>query len=48
MPARLGELGLTPALAPPLVRDALDDVVLANNPIQPTEAQLAALVESLL
>ena len=48
MPTTLTELGLKPAGVPELVRDALDDVVLQNNPIQPTPDQLTALVESLL
>lgn len=48
MPTTLGELGLTQAMVPELIGDALDDVVLANNPVQPTRDQLTALVESLL
>jgi len=48
MPSTLTELGLKPAGVPELVRDALDDVVVQNNPIQPTPEQLTALVESLL
>lgn len=48
MPSTLTELGLQLAGVPDLVRDALDDVVLLNNPIQPTREQLTALVESLL
>jgi hypothetical protein len=31
-----------------LVQGALDDIVLANNPIQPTPAALTALVRSLM
>jgi alcohol dehydrogenase class IV len=48
MPSTLGQLGLTEAMVPSLVRGALDDVVLANNPIQPEPDQLTALVRSLL
>ena len=48
MPTTLTELGLKPAGVPDLVRDALDDVVLQNNPVQPTRDQLTALVVSLL
>jgi alcohol dehydrogenase class IV len=48
MPTTLTELGLAPDGVPGLVRDALDDVVLQNNPVQPTPEQLTALVESLL
>lgn len=48
MPTTLAELGLTRDGVPGLVRDALDDVVLQNNPVQPTREQLTALVESLL
>jgi alcohol dehydrogenase class IV len=48
MPERLGELGLTRDAIPALVQGALDDVVLANNPVQPSPGELTALVESLL
>jgi alcohol dehydrogenase len=48
MPSTLTELGLTRDGVPALVRDALDDVVLLNNPVQPAPEQLTALVESLL
>jgi alcohol dehydrogenase class IV len=48
MPTTLAELGLTRDGVPGLVRDALDDVVLQNSPVQPTPEQLTALVESLL
>lgn len=48
MPARLGEVGLTEGMVDSLVRGALDDVVLTNNPIQPTQAELTSLVASLL
>jgi alcohol dehydrogenase class IV len=48
MPSTLSELGLTRDGVPRLVSDALDDVVLRNNPVQPTSEQLTALVESLL
>lgn len=48
MPSTLGQLGLTEAMVPSLVRGALDDVVLSNNPIQPEPDQLTALVRSLL
>lgn len=48
MPASLGQLGLTASMVPELVRTALDDVVLANNPVQPAAGQLTAMVEALL
>ncbi len=48
MPSTLTELGLTRDAVSRLVSDALDDVVLLNNPVQPTPEQLTALVESLL
>lgn len=48
MPSRLGEVGLMKEMIAGLVLGALEDVVLQNNPIQPTRAQLTALVESLL
>ena len=48
MPASLGELGLTASMVPDLVRTALDDVVLANNPVRPAAGELTALVEALL
>jgi alcohol dehydrogenase class IV len=48
MPSTLTELGLTRDSVPALVRDALDDVVLLNNPVQPAPEQLTALVEALL
>jgi alcohol dehydrogenase len=48
MPATLGAIGLSVEMVPTLVAGALEDVVLQGNPIQPTQAELAALVESLL
>jgi alcohol dehydrogenase len=48
MPSTLAELGLTEAMVDRLVQGALDDVVLANNPIQPSPEELGALVRSLL
>jgi alcohol dehydrogenase class IV len=48
MPTTLGAVGLTPAMVDSLVFGAMADVVLRNNPIQPTQAQLGLLVESLL
>ncbi len=48
IPGTLGELSLKDAMADRLIQGALDDVVLANNPIQPTSEQLAAIVRSLL
>ncbi len=48
MPSTLRKVGLTEEMVPTLVRGALDDVVLTNNPIQPEPAQLTALVRSLL
>jgi len=48
MPSTLTELGLTRDGVAQLVRDALDDVVLLNNPVQPTAAELTTLVESLM
>ena len=48
MPSTLGKAGLTEEMVPSLVQGALDDVVLANNPVQPGPVQLTALVQSLL
>jgi alcohol dehydrogenase class IV len=48
MPATLGAVGFTEAMVDSLLRGALEDVVLRNNPIQPTQAELTLLVESLL
>ena len=48
MPSTLTEVGLTDGMVDSLVQGALDDVVLANNPIQPTPAALTALVRSLM
>ena len=48
MPTGLGELGLSQNEVPALVTGALEDVVLANNPMQPTSAELTAIVESLV
>jgi alcohol dehydrogenase class IV len=48
MPATLEAVGLTQAMVGSLVVGALEDVVLRNNPIQPTQAELTLLVESLL
>lgn len=48
MPGTLAELGLTEAMVDVLVGGALDDVVLANNPIQPDAAALKQLVRALL
>lgn len=48
MPSTLTELGLKRDGVARLVSDALDDVVLLNNPVQPTREQLTALVEALL
>lgn len=48
MPSTLGKLGLTESMIPSLVRGALDDVVLSNNPVQPGPEELTALVRSLL
>ncbi len=48
MPSTLTEIGLKPEGVPALVRDALVDVVLANNPVQPTEEQLTSLVLALM
>lgn len=48
MPGTLAELGLTEAMVDVLVAGALDDVVLANNPIQPDAAALGRLVRALL
>jgi alcohol dehydrogenase class IV len=47
MPATLGAVGFTQAMVGSLVSGALEDVVLRNNPIQATQAELALLVESL-
>ena len=48
MPATLGAVGLKKDMVANLVLGATEDVVLRNNPIQPTQAELTALVESLL
>lgn len=48
MPGTLAELGLTEAMVDVLVAGALDDVVLASNPIQPDAAALGRLVRALL
>ena len=48
MPTTLTELGLKKDGVPGLVRGALDDVVLANNPVHPTTQELTVVVESLL
>ena len=48
MPGDLGQLGLHETMVDGLAQGALDDIVLANNPIQPTFERLAALVRSLL
>ncbi len=48
MPSTLTELGLQREGVPGIVRDALDDVVLLNNPKHPTGLALSSLVESLL
>lgn len=48
MPSTLGKAGLTEEMVPSLVQGALNDVVLANNPVQPGADQLTALVRSLL
>jgi alcohol dehydrogenase class IV len=48
MPATLGAVGLKEDMVADLVRGALDDIVLQNSPIQPDQAELTALVESLL
>ena len=48
MPGNLGQLGLQESMVDRLAQGALDDIVLANNPIQPTFERLATLVRSLL
>jgi len=48
MPATLTEVGLTEPLVDRLVQGTLDDIVLANNPIQPGAGELGRLVRSLL
>lgn len=48
LPSTLAELGLQRDGVSSVVDGALDDVVLLNNPIQPTREELVALVESLL
>ncbi len=48
MPVTLTEVGLTDPMVDRLVQDALGDVVLANNPIQPGVEELTELVRSLL
>lgn len=48
MPATLAEVGLTESMVDRLVQGALDDIVLTNNPIQPSSEELTALVRSLL
>lgn len=45
LPSGLGEIGLEPGMLPELVRGTLDDIVLANNPVQPSPARLLALLE---
>lgn len=48
MPATLEAVGLTEAMIGSLVLGALEDVVLMNNPVQPTQAELTLLVEAIL
>jgi alcohol dehydrogenase class IV len=48
MASTLTEVGLEGAMVARLVDGALDDVVLANNPVQPERGQLEDLVRSLL
>jgi alcohol dehydrogenase class IV len=48
MPSRLTEVGMDGGMVARLVEGALDDVVLANNPLQPERQQLEGLVRSLL
>jgi lactaldehyde reductase len=48
MPSTLSEVGMEGGMVARLVDGALDDVVLANNPVQPERKQLEDLVRSLL
>lgn len=48
MPTTLREVGVTEDLLDRLVQGSLDDVVLSNNPIQPTADELRPLLRSLL
>lgn len=48
MPSTLSEVGMEGRMVARLVDGALDDVVLANNPVQPERKQLEDLVRSLL
>ena len=48
MPSTLGAIGLKEEMVSSLVHGALDDVVLQNNPVEPAQEELMALVLSLL